>query len=312
MFGATASGKTSLAETLFSSNPGLPPAPAAIGVLRGKAEVISADSMQVYRGLDIGTAKPSPESLSYLPHHLIDVADPREQFGAGSFVRLADKACTKIHDRDKLPVVLGGTAFYLKNFIYGLPETPEADPAVREALQKRLIAEGAGTLMAELRIADPESAARINPADAYRIVRALEVWQSTGKPLSSFRLPEQPRSLYRFLVIALERPREELFRRIDERVDAMFVQGLPDEFRSLLEKGLTREDPGMQAIGYREFFLADPPGSDLEGAKTAIKHNSRLYAKRQETFFRPIPGVLRFNADDAGSISAAIQSFLGT
>lgn len=268
--------------------------------------------MQVYRGLDIGTAKPAPAFLKYLPHHLIDIADPREQFGAGSFVRLADKACAEIKSRGKLPVVLGGTAFYLKNFIYGLPETPEADPEIREALQLRLTEVGSAALMAELRVADPESAARINPADSYRIIRALEVWQSTGRPLSSFRLPETPRSLYRFLIIALERPREELFRRIDERVDVMFDQGLPDEFRSLLRAGLTRDDPGMQAIGYREFFLSDPPGSDLEGARTAIKRNSRLYAKRQETFFKPLPGVLRFSADDTEAVAAALERFLGT
>ncbi len=312
MFGATASGKTALAETLFSADPSLPPAPERIGALRGKAEIISADSMQVYRGLDIGTAKPDSRFLRYLPHHLIDIADPREQFGAGSFVRLADLACADVHRRGKVPVVLGGTAFYLKNFIYGLPETPEADAGIRASLQERLAREGAAALLAELRSVDPESAGRIHPADSYRIVRALEVWKATGRPLSAYRLPSSPRAAYRFLVIALERPREALFSRIDSRVDAMFERGLAEEFFDLLRSGLGPDDPGMQAIGYREFFLASPPGSDSEGARTAIKRDSRLYAKRQETFFRPLPDVARFSADDAAGIAAAIHAFLGT
>jgi len=312
VFGATASGKTALAEALFSSEPGKPPAPGTTGRLRGGAEIVSADSMQVYRGLDIGTAKPDPRLLGHLPHHLLDLADPREQFGAGAFVRLADAACADIRRRGKLPVVLGGTAFYLRNFMYGLPETPEADPEIRAVLQSRLLVEGAEALMAELGKADPESAARINLRDEYRIVRALEVWHATGRPLSSFKVPDTRREAYSFLVISLERSREELNRRIAARVDEMFAQGLEAEFASLLRAGYGKDDPGMQAIGYREFFLADPPGSDPKGARDAIVRDSRLYAKRQETFFKPLPDVLRLPAGDFAAAEKAILDFLGT
>lgn len=312
IFGATASGKTALAESLFSSDPVLPPPTGATGRFRGQAEIISADSMQVYRGLDIGTAKPGERFLSFLPHHLIDIVDPAEQFGAGSFVRLADAACAGIHERGKIPVVLGGTAFYLKNFIYGLPETPEADSATRKALQIRLTTEGIDPLWVELCTVDPESAGRINKNDFYRVIRALEVFLSSGRPLSSFKLPQTPRVQYRFLVIALERPREELNRRIDARVNSMFDAGLPEEIARLVKAGHGPEEPGMQAIGYREFFMDAMGTLDLELIRRAIAHNTKLYAKRQETFFKPLKNVIRLSADDAVGVESLLASFLGT
>lgn len=310
LFGATASGKTSLAGGLFSSDPEIPLPAGTRGLYRGRAEIVSADSMQVYRGLDIGTAKPDSRFLTYLPHHLLDIADPREQFGAGAFVRRSDEACEDIHRRGKIPVLLGGTAFYLKNFIYGLPETPEADLRVREALQEELRRRGLAPLIQELRSCDSESARRIHEHDEYRILRALEVYRSTGRPLSSYALPSTPREKYRFLVLALVRERAELYRRIEERVDQMFASGLADEVRSLLSLGLTPDDPGLQAIGYREFFLTDPPGTDLERIRELIVHDTKLYAKRQEVFFKPLPGVLRIPADDAAFVESALERFL--
>lgn len=304
VFGPTASGKTALAGSLFADADS--PLPAGIdGRFRGKAEIISADSMQVYRGMDIGTAKPSPSFLKALPHHLIDIRNPDEQFCAGDFVRLADAACRDIASRGKLPVVLGGTAFYIKNFLFGLPETPESDPALRAEILERMKTDGPSSLMAELRTKDPESAARIHPNDEYRIARALEVFYASGRPLASFSLPTEFRSEFRFLAIALERDRAELNARIDARVDEMFESGLEAEYRALLRAGYKAEDPGMQAIGYREFFS----GGDALSIREEIKGDSRKYAKRQETFIKPMSGVIRLPADDFARFFAIISEF---
>jgi tRNA dimethylallyltransferase len=311
VFGPTASGKTALAGRFFSGD-----APSVLpdgspNRFRGSAEIISADSMLVYRGMDIGTAKPEPSFLANLPHHLVDICDPRDQFCTGDFVRAADEACADIHSRGKLPVILGGTAFYIKNFIYGLPLTPESDDAIRAQYMQRMKDEGADVLMQELAACDPVSAARIHINDEYRIIRALEVFAASGRPLSSYSLSETPRQGYRFCVISLERPREELNARIDARVLEMFGAGLESEFRALLAAGYTAEDPGMQAIGYREFFFTDPPASDIPSTIAQIQLDSRKYAKRQETFIRSIPGVIPLRADDFTEINRVLCAFFG-
>jgi len=247
LFGPTASGKTAVLERLFSGGNSLFP-----------AEIISVDSMQVYRGMDIGTAKPSPELREKLPHHLIDIRDPREQFNAGEFVRLADEASRDIVRRGKFPVVSGGTGFYLSNFVRGLPPAPPSDAAIRLALKAELREKGAAPLRAELAARDPVSAARIHENDEYRLLRALEVFRLSGRPLSAFLRPGSGaafRKEYRFLLIGLERPREELYRLINERCAGMFRAGLPAEVRRLFDAGYRPEDPGMKAIGYREFFV---------------------------------------------------------
>lgn len=309
VFGPTASGKTALAGSLFALDSRNTGGGGQMDRFKGLAEIISADSMQVYRGMDIGTAKPDAAFLAKLPHHLINLCDPREQFCAGDFVRLADIACAEINSRGKLPVLLGGTAFYIRNFLYGLPETPESDPAIRSQLRDRAVREGLPALWAELQGVDPVSAAHIHIHDEYRIVRALEVYAVTGRPRSSFSLPAAYRAGYRFLVISLERPRDELYRRIDARVDEMFSAGLPDEFRRLLDSGCTASDPGMQAIGYREFFMTDPLFSDLPAVCAQIQHDTRKYAKRQDTFIRAIPDVVHLPADDFPAIYSTISAF---
>lgn len=310
VFGATASGKTALAGTLFASDSTSP-----LDRFRGRAEVVSADSMQVYRGMDIGTAKPDAAFLKTLPHHLIDICDPREQFCAGDFVRLADEACADIHSRGKLPVVLGGTAFYIRNFLYGLPETPESDPDVRLRLQERMKAEGAAALMRELSAVDPVSAERINIRDEYRILRALEVYAASGRPLSSYGLSASLRAGRRFLALSLDRPREVLYSRIGLRVDRMFADGLVDEFTALVRSGCGPADPGLQAIGYREFFQAcgeggiPRDGAELEKVIDLVKADSRKYAKRQETFIRSIPEIRHFSADGIAAVYDEILAF---
>ncbi|MCL2440138.1 MAG: tRNA (adenosine(37)-N6)-dimethylallyltransferase MiaA [Treponema sp.] len=292
IFGATASGKTSI---LFELSNNL------------QIEVVSADSMQVYRGMDIGTAKPSLQERERLPHHLIDVCDPAEQFNVGDFVRHANEACAEIASRGKLPVVSGGTGFYLKNFILGLSEAPPSDLTIREQLKKELNENGPAALMNELENCDPISADRIHINDEYRLLRALEVYRSCGKPLSSFAVNpssnsgENRQNNFKFITIGLSRPREELYSRINLRCKQMFEQGLANEVRSLFEKGYTPNDPGLRAIGYREFFTEDLDtadgvkkwrlSQDLDGVQALIAQNSRRYAKRQITFFKNMPDV---------------------
>jgi tRNA dimethylallyltransferase len=286
LFGPTASGKTSLLEELFTG-------PGAC-----RAEIVSADSMQVYRGMDIGTAKPERSLQERLPHHLIDIRNPDEQFNAGDFVRLADAACAEIAGRGALPVISGGTGFYLKNFIYGISQAPPSNPALRETLKKELSQKGSAALLEDLARLDPVSAERIHVNDTYRLLRALEVCRSQALPLSSFAPSGSTRrSAYRFAVARIELPREELYRRIDERCKDMFRQGLAGELTRLFEQGYGPEDPGLRAIGYREFFV--PSGengkpaltTDVEGVQALIARNSRRYAKRQETFFSSIEAV---------------------
>ena len=283
------------------------------------AEIVSADSMQVYRGMDIGTAKPSAEEQAQLVHHLIDIRDPSEQFTAGDFVRLADEAASGIARRGALPVVSGGTGFYLKNFITGMPEAPPSDAGIRAALKLELKEKGAAALMEELARCDPPSAEKIHINDEYRLLRALEVQRHSGQPLSSYSVTNPPRPQYRFLILGFFRSREELYRRIDERCAAMFTQGLGDEVRRLHEAGYSPRDPALRAIGYREFFVEEGGeyrlSQDIAGVQSLVARNSRRYAKRQITFFASLPGAKKIMAgtDDeetTGRLREELEKFL--
>jgi tRNA dimethylallyltransferase len=278
--------------------------------------------MQVYRGMDIGTAKPTARERQELPHHLIDIREPSDQFNVGDFVRLADEACLQIAGRGRLPVVSGGTGFYLKNFIMGLSEAPPSDEKVREQLRKELEEKGAASLMEELAAADPVSAQRIHINDEYRLLRALEVYRSCGQPLSSFEKNAvgKREQHFRFIIIELSRSREELYSRINARCDQMFRDGLADEVKRLFEAGYTPNDPGLRAIGYREFFVEDadePRGwrlsRDTGGVQALVAQNSRRYAKRQITFFGGIPNVNRIECarSEAETASLIKQKLLG-
>jgi tRNA dimethylallyltransferase len=265
--------------------------------------------MQVYRGMDIGTAKPKASERLLLSHHLIDIRDPNEQFSSGEFTKLAEACIADIASRGLLPVVSGGTAFYLKNLLFGHPEAPPSDPAIREGLKAELSARGAEALMEELKAADPVQAEKIHIRDEYRLTRALEVVRSSGRALSSFRLPERPRNDYDFLCLAIDRPREELYARIEARVDAMMAAGLADELEALKKKGYGQDDPGLQAIGYRE-FMAAVPGTSAADISAEIKKDTRRYAKRQLTFFRSLPGVEWFDAYAIEAIAARVASWI--
>ena len=305
LFGPTASGKTELLEKLS-------------GKASVRIEVISADSMQVYRGMDIGTAKPSPEERVRIPYHLIDIMNPDEQFNAGEFVRLAEEACLAAAGRGTLPVVSGGTGFYLKNLVLGLSEAPPSDLKIRRELKEELSSRGAASLMEELAKADPVSAGRIHINDEYRLLRALEVFRLSQRPLSSYASPwtEKPAVAnsrpFRFLLFGLRRNREELYRRINARTAAMFRAGLSREVKRLYEAGYTPAAPGLRAIGYREFFVEEPDGSwrlseDLAGVEALIAQNSRRYAKRQITFFASLPGVKWIDCGDNNETALEIR-----
>ena len=319
LFGPTAVGKTDVLLGLFggrsgvrpSETPGFP-SPAWFAEARAKgqptAEIVSADSMQVYRGLDIGTAKPGPEILGQLPHHLIDIRNPSEQYTAGDFFRDAERLVSEIVSRGRLPVISGGTAFYFKTFLFGLPETPKVDSRIRLSLGRELELKGLPVLYEELRRTDPEAAVRIGSNDGYRITRALEVFRSTGRPLSSFRVPDALRRDIAPLVLGLSREREELYRRIDERVDTMIARGLESEVIGLMERGVKADDPAMQAIGYREYAMPPIPG-ELP-APDMIKRNTRRYAKRQLTFFRSFLKAAWFHPEAISEIASAVEGYL--
>lgn len=278
LFGPTAVGKTDCLTELFCD----------------KAEIINADSMQVYRGMDIGTAKPDSRFLSRIPHHLIDIRSPNEPFNAGDFVKEAERLLPEILSRGRLPVICGGTAFYFINFLFGLPQTPPTDRKTAAEIESEVLNGGRERLFEELRLKDPVSAARIPIGDTYRLVRALEVFRTSGRPLSSYQTGQIPRSDYRFKIIELTRPRAELYERINRRVEQMFNDGLPEEWKRLCVNGCTADSPGMRAIGYAEFFRSDNPNE----VKELIQKNSRRYAKRQITFFQKIPERRRFSPSE--------------
>ena len=267
--------------------------------------------MQVYRGMDIGTAKPPADDRARIPHHLIDVADPREQYNAGRFVKDAERLIHEITARGRTAVVSGGTAFYMTTLVHGLPESPAVDPSVRKQLRDLHARVGQDAAYRLLTERDP-AAARIQPRDRYRTLRALEVLESTGRSLFSFDWPRSPRQDIRFLLIGLERPRSDLYRRIEERVLKMFARGLVDEVKALLAEGYGPADPGMRGIGYSQILSMRLGCLTLPLAQERIARDTRRYAKRQMTFFRALPGVTWAAPDQAERITGLIQEFHAT
>jgi tRNA dimethylallyltransferase len=267
--------------------------------------------MQVYRGMDIGTAKPSRTDLARLPHHLLDVVEPSAPFSAGEFVRRADELIGDIRSRGRIPVVSGGTGFYLRSFLYGMPAAPKSDPAIRRRLRDLAAGKGGAWMHDLLTTRDPEAASRIPVNDLHRVMRALEVLETTGRSVYTFAWPSAPRADYEFLVLGLDRPREDLYRRIEARVDGMFQAGLVDEVKRLLEAGFGHRDPGMRGIGYREFLAMRKGCLRFREVRELVKAASRRYAKRQLTFFRAIPEVRWFDAAEPGAAREALSSFLG-
>lgn len=292
LLGPTASGKTAVLECLYD----------------GTFEVVVADSMQAYRGMDIGTAKPSRATLERIPHHLMDFLDPNLQYTCGDFVRRADDAVRAIFGRGRVPVVSGGTAYYLRSFICGLPDSPAADAEVRATLgadEKRL---GLAALHAELTRLDPISASRVHPHDRYRILRALEIIRVTGRPRSDIQVPWAPRADWSFAVIGLDVGREALSAGIHARVRSMLERGLVREVKALLRQGYGPRDPGLRAIGYREFLEMRSGCATLREVGEQIAANTARFAKRQMTFFRAFPGVRWVPPDRLEEIRALLRA----
>ena len=292
--GPTASGKTALAVEL---------------ALRFGGEVVSADSMQVYRGMDIGTAKPTREEMRGIPHHMLDVADPWENYSAARYVADAVPIVDDILARGRLPIVAGGTGLYIDHLVAGRQFAPfEADSGLRERLQARARAEGLPALRTQLEQVDPEAAARIHPNDEKRTIRALEVYLSTGVTITqhdreSRELPDR----YAPLTIALNfRERPWLWERIDRRVDEMMERGLEAEVRGLLDGGIPRDCTAMQAIGYKELAAAMSEGRPLSVGVEEVKLRSRQYAKRQLTWFRRNKQAHWFQWEKIPDFSAAL------
>ena len=292
--GPTASGKTALAVELAQ---------------RFSGEVVSADSMQVYRRMDIGTAKPTAEEMGGVPHHMLDVADPEENYSVARYVADAVPIVDDILNREKLPIVAGGTGLYIDHLIAGRQFAPfEPDSGLRERLQERAKSEGLPALREQLARVDPDAAARIHPNDEKRIIRALEVWLSTGKTITqhdreSRELPDR----YTPLTIALnfkERPR--LWERIDRRVDEMMERGLEGEVRQLLSDGVPQSCTAMQAIGYKEIAAAILEGRPAAEGAEEVKLRSRQYAKRQLTWFRRNRDAHWFEWEKIPDFSAAL------
>lgn len=251
------------------------------------AEIISADSQQVYRHMDIGTAKPSSEQRQKIPHHLIDIVDPDEEFNAALFRKLATESASDIAERGKKIIVCGGTGLYIKALTKGLFTGPGRDPQIRQALEAKLDENGIGALYHRLEEVDPSSAARIHPNDRQRITRALEVYHVTGRPISEWQNQHAFNDLeFDVLKIGLNRQRPELYHRIEQRCDYMIQAGLIDEVKGLVEQGYRLDLPSMQSVGYRHAGLLLQGQMSLDNAVSLMKRDTRRLAKRQLTWFR--------------------------
>jgi tRNA dimethylallyltransferase len=268
-------------------------------------EIVNYDSVQIYRGFDIGSAKPSIASRSLVPHHLFDIVDADEEFNAADYGRIAREVCTSIERRGHVPILVGGTFFYLRALLSGLPEMPGRDVTVRERLQRIAAApRGQARLHRWLSRVDPESGRRIAPADRQRVERALEVWITSGKPISSWRPPAAGVGEISAIRIALFLKRERLVEAINERVNAMYRAGLVDETRGLLERYPAGARP-FGTIGYKEAAAVVAGTMTEEAAIAETQRRTRAYAKRQMTWLRAEPDVQWLDAADPRTFAAA-------
>ena len=296
--GPTATGKSALALNL---------------AMELQGEIISADSVQVYRGLDIGSAKPTAEDRRKVPHHLVDILDPDQDYSASAFREQAGDIIQLLHRMGKAIFVVGGTGLYLKVLTRGLFRGPGGDPHFRSLLRQRMESEGEGALHRELLACDPEAASRIHPHDTFRIIRALEVFHLSRKSISHLQrehgFNENP---YRVLKVGLQCGREELYRRVESRVGAMLETGWLEEVRALLDLGYSRGLKSMQSLGYKRLVShLSGEGTELDRAIQLIKQDTRQFAKRQITWFRADPEIGWFQAyrESYGPIEAAVSVF---
>jgi tRNA dimethylallyltransferase len=274
-------------------------------------EIISCDSMQVYKGFDIGTDKPTPAMRRKIPHHLLDIIDSSAQFTAADFVKEALAAVRKVEERTRLPFIVGGTGLYLKALLEGLFPGPGKDAALRERLEQEALEAGWGSLRKKLEGVDPAYARLTGERDGVRIIRALEVYYLTGKPISLHFLNTKPSvSDFHLLKIGLQLEREELYRRIEERVERMFKNGIVEEVQGLLAKGVRESAPPFRALGYKHVLRFLKKQVSLEQAVAMTKRDTRHYAKRQMTWFKKTAGVSWFPAGDYAALSRFVEKNL--
>ncbi len=260
------------------------------------AEIINVDSLQVFRGLDIGTAKPGYEERQRIPHHLIDVVDIDEPFDASDFVRKAMGVIRSITSRGKVSLLVGGTGLYLRSLLEGLAPCPGCDPAIRGVLSEIHRQQGKGALHRLLSSIDPEAAARLHPNDTFRVMRALEVYYQTGEPMSIWQKRHRIKERQRLhcIKIGLTRPRRELYERIDARIEAMLDAGFLREVEDLLDRGYSPRLKPLQSLGYRHMILFLKKEISFSKAMAQMKRDTRHYAKRQMTWFRADPEIRWF------------------
>lgn len=299
--GPTAAGKTALSLQLAE----------AIG-----GEIISADSMQVYRRMDIGSAKITREEMDGVPHHLIDVLEPEQEFNVVVFQKLAKQAAEEIYSRGHIPIVAGGTGFYIQALVYDIDFTEnDEDTALRQSLEEQACREGPEALFERLRAVDPESCESIHAHNIKRVIRAIEFYEKTGKKISDHnREQRQNTSPYNFAYFVLNDNRERIYERINERVDQMMAQGLEEEVRALWESGCRRDMVSMQGLGYKEMLAYLEGEISREEAVYLIKRDTRHFAKRQLTWFRREKEVIWIEKNvfdyDSQKILDFMQDFL--
>lgn len=286
----------------------------AVGVeLAGhfNGQIIGADSMQVYRHMDIGTAKPTAEEQARVVHHMINIISPDEPFDAARYAELAGTIIFELDRQEVTPFVVGGTGLYIKALLHGLFEAEVFDADVRRRLKQEADAQGIESLHERLRRLDPESAERLHPNDRYRILRALEVVETTGKPISRYHrehgFSEQP---FEALKIALSMDREVLYARINQRVDAMIAAGFLEEVKSLLAQGYSGNLKSMQSIGYRHMLDFIQGRSSREACVRTLKRDHRRYAKRQLTWFKADPQIIWKEPGQVEEIKMLVEKFL--
>ncbi len=282
--GPTAVGKTGIAIELAKE-------------LNG--EIISADSRQIYKGMDIGTAKPSKDEQAAVKHHMLNVVNPDEPFSVGEYKRSAEKIIEDIWQRNRLPIIAGGTGLYIRAVIYGLWEGPMADKELRDRLRKEEEKFGKGHLYNKLKEVDPETAEKTKPNDLVRIIRSLEVYYKEGKPISYFhRLHGFQEKNHNVMFIGLTMERGMLYKKIEDRVDEMINSGLIDEVKCLLKKGYDENISSMTGVGYRQVIGYLRGDYNLEEAVRLIKRDTKRYAKRQYTWFNKDKRIEWFSIDD--------------
>ena len=285
----------------------------AVGVAKAfETEVLTADSRQVYRGMDVGTDKPIPEERQGVPHRLIDLVNPDESFNAGLYRRQALDEIERLFRGCRLPLIVGGTGLYVRTLLKGLCAAPPTDPIMRGALRQEAKDHGHDRLYARLVAVDPVVAARLHPRDESKVIRALEVYQLSGRQMSEYQqehgFAERPFSA---LIIGLNRDRDALYRRIEERIDWQLAHGLIEETKQLLAQGYRRDSAAMKGLGYRQ--MAEHLAGEYDATEMVrrFKRDTRHYSKRQMTWFRKEPGIRWLTIEESASVQHTVELVIG-